>query len=90
MQVIHDFPHVRYERDCVDRSAFPGIILVDIHNSFVDHPRSSDDDVALLLSHRCCRIRVHDCSNRTLGIRFGIHDPNVGQYLSVEERFVDC
>jgi hypothetical protein len=32
---------------------------------------------------------VRDCSNRALGIPFGVHDPSVGRCLLMEEHSVD-
>jgi len=32
---------------------------------------------------------MRDCSNRALGIPFGIHDPIVGRWLLVERQSVD-
>jgi len=65
-------------------------ILFDVHHSFLDYPPCYNDDVAVLQRHFCCRILVRDCSNHTLDIPFGVHDPNMGPCLLVDERSLDC
>jgi hypothetical protein len=89
LQAFRALPHVPYERYCVDPELFPGLILFNGHNAFFDCPRCGHDDVTVLQGHLCCYIRVRDCSNRALGISFGIHDPDLGRCLLVEERCVD-
>ena len=41
------FPMLTYLRYCMDLSPFPGLVLFDIYDTFVNRPPSCDDDVPL-------------------------------------------
>jgi len=63
----------------MDLWPFPGLIVFDINDSFLDSTRCCDDDVTISWTHLCCRILVRDCRDCTLGIPPCILDPNVGR-----------
>jgi len=73
----------------MDPQSIPDLILFGIDDSFVNIPRCSDDTIAILLGHLCCRVLVRDCGERAHSIPFCIHDLNVGRSLLMEERLVD-
>ena len=73
----------------MDLQSFPGLILFDVDDSFVDSPRCRDDDITVLQGHLGCRILLRHFCNHTLSIPSRVHDPNVGQSLLVEKRSVD-
>jgi hypothetical protein len=61
-----------------------------VHYSFVGYHHCHEGDIAVQQSHLCCRIWVRDCTNRAIGIPFGIQDLNVGKCLLVVEYPIDC
>jgi len=73
----------------MDVQSFPGLILFDVDDSFVNSPRCHDDDIDVLQGHLCCRILVPDCCDQALSIPSFIHDHTVGWSLLMENHTVD-
>jgi len=86
MDVISDVLH---EGDCVILYPFPGLILFEIHVSSVSSHLCHNGHVVVPHSHIRSRILVRDCRRRGRGIPLGIHDPNVGWCLPMEEHSGD-
>jgi len=84
------FAHVPHEWYCMDFEPLTGFGFCNGGHALVDPTCCVDDSIVVHQCHCHFRFLVGDRHDSTVRITLRVHYPDVGQFLQVEKRSVDC